>query len=304
MQQPGHLALTLGLALAILVGCSGGGGAPTNPDGDGVPEHIGPDTTVVYAVHDGQALPADIYYPRGNPAHGMVLFFHSGGWIGNNRLTTGPYARLLRDSGFVFVSIDYRLIDNNPDFPGGTFPANFQDCRSALKWCQDHALDFQVPPNHVAVMGTSAGSHLAALVATAPPDPRWDDDPTHAPKAAAAVCLFGTYDFRPPFEGYDVTHTVDRMIGTPANEAAASPANWIDPTDPPICIMHGLQDENPITPPIQAQSFFDKLQAAGVPSELHWINHAGHGFADMGAPSDPNAVERGNIILAFLHKFI
>jgi pimeloyl-ACP methyl ester carboxylesterase len=57
---------------------------------------------------------------------------------------------------------------------------------------------------------------------------------------------------------------------------AASPTFVIDSSDPPILIIHGVNDG--IVPPSQASLLTQALRAARVPHELILVRGAGHGL--------------------------
>ena len=267
------------LLLMFLTAC-GGGSTRTLATPVALGIHDGPDETILIGYPNGVQLYLDIYLPTGPPKGAMILNYHGGGWVKFDRKAPSGMETGLQLRGYVVAACDYRLLDQ-----GGGFPTNFRDCRSALRWCQDHAGRWGVDPNKIAVMGESAGAHLAALVAVAPPNPAWDVDPARAPRPAAAVCQYGTYDFRGKFTHYN--ELVDRMVGGDDRIAAASPANWVDKHNPPILIMHGIQDAEPVTPVIQAQHFYDLLRGVGAPCRLILVNHAGHGFVPMDGDPDP-----------------
>jgi dienelactone hydrolase len=64
------------------------------------------------------------------------------------------------DKGFVFVSVNYRLL------PKATIKQMAEDVAKAIRWVHDHARDHGGDPNTIIVMGHSAGAQLAALVCT------------------------------------------------------------------------------------------------------------------------------------------
>jgi dipeptidyl aminopeptidase/acylaminoacyl peptidase len=55
----------------------------------------------------------------------------------------------------------------------------------------------------------------------------------------------------------------------------ASALYQVSQDDPPFLILHGDQDQG--VPLDQSERLNAKLQAAGVPSELHVVKQAGHG---------------------------
>lgn len=63
------------------------------------------------------------------------------------------------DSGYALASIDYRFSTD------AAFPAQIQDCNQALEYLYQHAEQYKLDKNRMAVIGFSAGGHLASLMA-------------------------------------------------------------------------------------------------------------------------------------------
>jgi len=121
--------------------------------------------TLTYASRDGADLLLDLYLPA-TPVRRpipVIVFLHGGGWSGGTR-TTGPdFRRYFANDGFAMVSIEYRLT------PSIAFPANVEDVRTAVRWLKANAATHALDPDRICLWGTSAGGHLAAVAALAPP---------------------------------------------------------------------------------------------------------------------------------------
>lgn len=121
--------------------------------------------TLTYVTRNGVDLLLDLYLPavpirRPVP---VIVFLHGGGWSGGTR-TTGPdFKRYFAQDGFAMASIEYRLT------PAVTFPANVEDVRTAVRWVKANAAAHGLDPERLCLWGTSAGGHLAAVAALAPP---------------------------------------------------------------------------------------------------------------------------------------
>ena len=89
-----------------------------------------------------------------------VLWIHGGGWErGDKNGNSG--AQFLANAGFVTASLSYRLSGDSP------FPAAIEDCKCAIRFLRASALKYGIDPDRIGVSGSSAGGHLAELVATA-----------------------------------------------------------------------------------------------------------------------------------------
>jgi acetyl esterase len=104
-------------------------------------------------------IPVRIYRPSAYPAP-VVVYFHGGGWMTGSIASHDFLVRkLARESGLVFVSVDYRLAPEHP------FPAGLHDCLAATVWVAENSHDCSGLPGRLSVAGDSCGGNLAAVVA-------------------------------------------------------------------------------------------------------------------------------------------
>ena len=123
-----------------------------------------PDSVVtkdVAYVNDGDPLQAmDIYAPKDAKNAPVVVFIHGGGWNKRDKDEVSSQPKLFNAAGIIVVSINYRLV------PAVTHPENVRDVAAAVAWIAKNISKHGGDPGQIFVMGHSAGSHLAALVAT------------------------------------------------------------------------------------------------------------------------------------------
>jgi acetyl esterase/lipase len=151
---------------------------------------------VRYATHDGVALAGDLYVPKAPGKYPVVVAVHGGGWQGGTEASYRYWGPYLAQHGIALFSIGYRL--SKPDQP--TFPQAVHDVRAAIQFVKQNAADLKVDPEHVGLMGDSAGGHLVALVGLAADAPLFANgyptDPYRAVSARvkAVVAAYGIYD--------------------------------------------------------------------------------------------------------------
>lgn len=217
-----------------------------------------------------------------------VLHMHGGGLIIGSASQGDALCRQIADElGAVAVSVNYRMPPEHP------YPAPLDDCYRALQWL---AAQPDVDPTRIAVMGESAGGHLAAAVALLARDrgeiglagqvlsyPMLDDRTDES--AAAHPHMLRLWNGRSNRLGWGMylgagpalAHTAG-PAATPLDAATlelAVPARRADLSNlPPTWIGVGtldlFHDED--------VEYARRLTAAGVQCELHIVPGAYHGF--------------------------
>ena len=132
--------------------------------------------TIQYQTIDGvksKLSSLDInYFEKWNELKPVVIFIHGGGWaIGDKSNKPKSKIALFEDLKYVYVSINYRLSPfpyqpNNPDRI--MHPTHVKDVAKAIKYIYDNIEEYGGDKNKMAVMGHSAGAHLASLISTDP----------------------------------------------------------------------------------------------------------------------------------------
>jgi acetyl esterase/lipase len=114
---------------------------------------------IPYATtHERQVL--DVYAPVGATNLPVVFWIHGGGWQSGDKSMVALKPKAFMDAGFVFVSINHRLL------PVVEMDAITRDVASALGWVHKNIATRGGDPARVLVMGHSSGGQLAALMCT------------------------------------------------------------------------------------------------------------------------------------------
>lgn len=229
------------------------------------------------------AVPGTPAPPGGRP---MILLVHGGGWVAGSRRDYAPLIRSLARWGLVAASLDYRLA------PQAHWPAQGEDIRCALRWMRHHAAQWSGRRHRIALLGGSAGAHLAALVAlqpgaSLPPDAPWAGE---AESVQALILHGGGYELReapgaPSAFSQGQHDNLRALLGRPPDAAqlsALSPLRWLRADAPPLFLVHGQRDA--VVPVAQSRLLHAQALRLGVPAELCVIPDAGH--ADFGSAAD------------------
>lgn len=110
---------------------------------------------------DAKDLSLDLTTPDGATNAPLVIFIHGGGWrAGDKGRSADGKAEVFTARGIAFASINYRL---HPDANPGEMA---DDVVAAIAYLRANAARFGIDPDRIALMGHSAGAHLAALAAS------------------------------------------------------------------------------------------------------------------------------------------
>src|ERR1700760_4665984 len=87
-----------------------------------------PDQHIAYGKDALQV--GDLYLPRGDGAHPVIVLIHGGCWLAElpGRELMGPMVEPLRARGFAIWNIEYRRIGHD----GGGYPGTFLDTPNAV----------------------------------------------------------------------------------------------------------------------------------------------------------------------------
>jgi acetyl esterase/lipase len=220
-------------------------------------------------------LGVDIYRPAGIALGVAVILLHGGGWMVGDRADMADYATALADHGFVAIAAEYRLLGEAP------WPAQIIDVKDVINWAADHADEFGFAADKIAVMGMSAGGHLALLAAGQQGAAPVADQPHRRGAIAAVISAFAPPELTLPAPG-DPPSPVAALLGptaTTQDAHAASPIHHIKPGFPATMLLSGTSDR---MVPHQAQiALFEILTAAGVPTDLRLYHGHTHEFTRL-----------------------
>lgn len=211
----------------------------------------------------------------------LAIVIHGGGWAIGSKDDKRETAicEYLAQNGVVAASVGYTLIKyegkpwTSKELEAG-WPANIEDCQAALSFLLSHAEEYGIDPNAVYAFGSSAGGHLALLLAYAQGKPWMPEAPAPFKGFAGVVSCYGIHDLRlfgaSCFNGK--TPEESKL-----NVERASASSYLSKSSPPTFLIHGGADK--VVKMSVADDFERRLKEAGTPHFLWSLPEDGHGFA-------------------------
>jgi len=183
------------------------------------------------------------FYPAQVPAGTaapVVIVVHGGSWKSGDPLQLPELNSVLARRGYAVASVDYRLL------PEAKWPTQKNDVLAAIQYLRDHATDYAIDPSRLVLLGRSAGGQIAETVALDPPEEL---------KLAIVGCIAfyspADMSFAYQFGREDDLASTRPLLreylgGTPESSPKtyreASGYDFVDPTSPPVLLMHGRHD--------------------------------------------------------------
>jgi acetyl esterase/lipase len=235
-----------------------------------------------------------IFEPRADQENGSAVVILPGGAY--LRLAANHEGRQVADwftaRGFRAFVLSYRLASQ-----GYLLPVPLLDARRAVQLVRARAVDYQIDPHRIVIIGFSAGGHLAALSATqfVPGNPQAEDPIERASSRPDYLVLgypwIGAVSSDTSHLSYcKLFHVMDQCE---ALRSAYSPELFVTKETPPTFWYHTFNDQT--VPVEQGLRFYEALVKAGVPAEAHIFADGPHGVGLGGGDSAldqwPNLLE-------------
>ncbi len=224
-------------------------------------------------------MPADADKEQRFPG---IVIIHGGGWMlgDKGKAREQNIGTTLARQGYVCISINYLLAEPNKP----SWPQSIYDCKSAVQFLRKNAQTYHIDPNHIGVIGGSAGGHLAAMVGLVGPEVGLEPPAPYkgiSSRVQAVVALYGAFDLS-AFESKKTDKPrISVFLGASREDnpnlwALASPVNHISRDDPPFLVLHGTADK--VIDYKQSVELDEKLRQNGVETQLVLIEGAPHTF--------------------------
>ena len=223
------------------------------------------------------------YYPAKVKKGDAAIVIFPGGGYHHRAIHEGQgYAEHFAELGLDSFVVDYRVTPNH-------FPLPLLDARRGVRFVRYYAEKFGINPDKVAVMGSSAGGHLSALVSTyknAIDGVGVDEIDEISPIPNSQILC------------YPVINMVDAVIGHRPSAInllgednldfapSVSPDLIADESTPDAFIWHTANDNGVHVK--NSYTFAGVLRNFNVPVEMHIFPYGNHGLGL--APDMPNTV--------------
>ena len=232
---------------------------------------------IAFQSSAGVPLSLDLYQPSQPGRYPAVVTIYGGSWMRGNPADSQQIAHFLAARGYVVAALDYRHA------PAHTFPDQVKDVAAGLAFVQNQADAFEIKRDRIALLGWSAGAHLAMLLGF--------QLELQSDKPVRSIVNYygpvdltnGYYDIPRP-DPIDVRQVLRAFIGgTPAELAAAydaaSPITYVEQaaanTLPDTLLIYGGRDH--VVESRFGKSLHSALQKSGnraVWINIPWAEHA------------------------------
>jgi acetyl esterase/lipase len=221
--------------------------------------NVAVEKNVVFGKGGDMDLRCDLYRPApGTEKRMATIHLHGGGFTGGSKDALAERIRPFAARGYLAIAAQYRLAGQ------AKWPSQIEDVKAAIRWARASAKSLGIEPARIAVVGYSAGGHLALMAAGTQNQPDLEGRGGNA-GAGTEVAACAAY--------YAVTEL------SPGRDGAASPITHVGKSSPPTVLFHGMADT---TVPLESsQRFMQLLRDAGVTTELHTFAGAPHAFDSM-----------------------
>jgi arylformamidase len=148
---------------------------------------------ISYGEHADELL--DLYLPTTGNSSKLQVYIHGGYWQELSKTESSFAAQNFQQQGHYFAVLNYSLA------PNASLSEIVEQNRKAIAWLYQHAENFGYDADQIFISGSSAGAHLAMMMALTP----WQN---HLPNMKSerliqGLCLVsGIYDLTPIKQTY------------------------------------------------------------------------------------------------------
>ena len=245
------------------------GQSPANVNMEELP--LWPDSPPYQSAEDSFQPYLKPFLLQTSAPRGAVLVFPGGGYAGRAAHEADPIAERINAAGLHAFVVHYRV---NPH----RHPAPLTDAARAVRIVRKHAAEWGIAPDRIAVLGFSAGGHLAASLGVHYDDaePGVDDEyASVSPRPDALVLCYAVLSSGK----YGHGGSMQNLLGPDASAdmlAYMSLENQVTENTPPAFLWSTADDQS--VPVQNSLDFAAALRENNVPFEMHVYPHGRHGL--------------------------
>ncbi|MEO5592412.1 MAG: alpha/beta hydrolase [Chitinophagaceae bacterium] len=223
------------------------------------------------------SIPAlTIFLPPKEKATGSAVVICPGGgyWVEAENIEGTEVAAKFTEMGIAAFVLKYR-IPSNETMMNREIGA-LQDGQQAIKIVRERALDWNILPDRIGIMGFSAGGHLASSVATHFNNVLIPNKENTSVRPNFQILIYPVISFT---DSIGHVGSRDQILGkNPSNEKIIEYSNEYQVTKdtPPAFLVHASDDYG--VKPANSIEYFQALWRFKIPAEIHIYEKSGHGF--------------------------
>jgi acetyl esterase/lipase len=225
------------------------------------------ETNDITRISKVQVPQIEVFLPNKKSANGQAVIICPGG--GYARLSYdwegSDIAKLLNTHGIAAFVLKYRLPDSLSSSAPDQVP--LMDAKQAIRIVRARAQEWNIKPNHVGIMGFSAGGHLAATLST-----HFDQDT----RPDFSILVYPVISMDKSIAHIGSRNNLIGMQPTAALIKMYSNEFNVTPTTPPTFIIHATDDTS--VPVENSLLYYQALKNNKVAAEMHLFPTGGHGF--------------------------
>lgn len=230
---------------------------------NGLPNSNGIDQSQPYDDSKQNFKPSiRVFLPDADKATGLAVVCCPGGGYSHLAMDHEGYewASFFNERGIALIVLKYRMPHANPDVP-------ISDAKEALRVVRENAQKWNIDPQKVGIMGSSAGGHLASTVST-------HSDMSTAPAFQILFYPVVTFDYKYTHQGSRHNligkNAAQELVTLYSNEKQAS-----NQTPPAIML---LSDDDTVVPSPNSVNYYLALKQHGIKATMHIYPSGGHGW--------------------------
>lgn len=211
------------------------------------------------------SLTMRVVFPKARKTEAFpILVVFRGGGYATPRGSGGGTVEWAAARGFLAVEVDYGTAASERYYPD-----NYSDGARAVRLIKSRAKEWNANPEKLALLGYSAGGHLAALLSTRPEMYRHDDDDLFdkfSPRPSLLILAYGVLSFVDGYSPASYSNSVGNFFGTEGevpleNRQQYSPEYLVDKETPPTFVWTIEPDD--IVPPYHSKLFAEAMEKYG-----------------------------------------